>query len=314
MMTDHYEREITYLRLSVTDRCNLRCRYCMPACGIEKRRHQDICSFEELEEMARACVACGIRKIRLTGGEPLVRRGIVDFCRRLREIPGVEELCMTTNGVLLSQYAQALKDAGVDRLNISLDTLCPEKYARITRGGVLDQALDGLQAARKAGFQRIKMNTVLIGGFNDDEIPSLVELTRNAPLSLRFIELMPIGECAGWDKAHFIPGQAVLDRIPGLEQVGTDGVSLLYRIPGYQGTVGLINPISQHFCPNCNRIRITSDGKLKPCLHSAGEIPLRGLHGAELEAAIAAAILQKPMRHQLAVGSDSQRNMNAIGG
>ena len=151
-MTDHYKREITYLRLSVTDRCNLRCRYCMPACGIEKRQHQEICSFEELEEMARACVACGIRKIRLTGGEPLVRKGVVAFCHRLRSIPGVEELCMTTNGLLLPQNAQALKDAGVDRLNISLDTLCPEKYAQITRGGVLDQALAGLQAAQEAGF------------------------------------------------------------------------------------------------------------------------------------------------------------------
>ena len=313
-MKDDYKREITYLRLSVTDRCNLRCRYCMPACGIEKRQHDEICSFEELEELARACVACGIRKIRLTGGEPLVRRGIVDFCRRLRAIPGLEELCMTTNGVLLPSCAKALKDAGVDRLNISLDTLSREKYAQITRGGVLDEALEGLRAAQAAGFCRIKLNTVLIGGFNDDEIPALVELTRNAPLSLRFIELMPIGECAGWDRSHFLPGKTVLERLPALEPVGSDGVSLLYRIPGYQGSVGLINPISQHFCPLCNRIRITSDGKLKPCLHSAAEIPLRGLHGAELEAAVAGAILQKPLRHQLSVGSDSQRNMNAIGG
>lgn len=313
-MRDCYERDITYLRLSVTDRCNLRCRYCMPACGVEKRPHQEICSFEELEEMARACVSCGIRKIRLTGGEPLVRQGIVEFCRRLRAIPGVEELCMTTNGVLLPQYAKELKDAGVERLNISLDTLSPEKYAQITRGGTLEQALSGFRTACEAGFRRIKLNTVLIGGFNDDEIPDLVALTRDMPLSLRFIELMPIGECAGWDKAHFIPGQAVLDRIPALKPVGSDGVSLIYQIPGYQGTVGLINPISQHFCPNCNRIRITSDGKLKPCLHSAEEIPLRGLHAAELAEAVSRAISHKPTRHQLSVGSDSQRNMNAIGG
>ncbi|SFP08925.1 cyclic pyranopterin monophosphate synthase subunit MoaA [Oscillibacter sp. PC13] len=315
-MNDAFGREITYLRLSVTDRCNLRCRYCMPEGGVEKRQHQEIASFEELEEMVQACVACGIRKVRVTGGEPLVRLGVVDFCRRIRRISGVEELCITTNGLLLAKYARDLKAAGVDRLNISLDTLCSGKYDSITRGGSLQQALDGLQAARDAGFRHTKLNTVLIGGFNDDEIPSLVELTRDEAISLRFIELMPIGECAGWDKSHFLPSQTVLERVPDLKPVGSDGVSFIYQIPGYQGTVGLISPISQHFCPSCNRIRITADGKLKPCLHSPSEIPLRGLHGAALQAAVAAAIRGKPMRHQLEGGnaSGSLRNMNAIGG
>lgn len=315
-MNDTFGREITYLRLSVTDRCNLRCRYCMPESGVEKRRHEEIASFEELLEMVQACVSCGIRKVRVTGGEPLVRRGVVDFCRQLRRIPGVEELCITTNGALLGQYARELKAAGVDRLNISLDTISPEKYNSITRGGSLQQALAGLQAARDAGFRHTKLNTVLIGGFNDDEILPLVELTKNEAISLRFIELMPIGECAGWDKRHFLSGQAVLERIPALNPVGCDGVSSIYQIPGYCGTVGLISPVSRHFCPSCNRIRITADGKLKPCLHSPAEIPLRGLNGADLKAAVAAAIRSKPMRHHLEGGnaSGSLRSMNAIGG
>ena len=315
-MKDSFDREITYLRLSVTDRCNLRCRYCMPACGVEKRRRQDIASFEELEEIARACAACGIKKIRVTGGEPLVRRGLVDFCRRLRKIPGLEELCMTTNAALLAGCAQALRDAGVDRLNISLDTLSPEKYAQITRGGDLRQALDGLQAAWGAGFRHIKLNAVLIGGFNDDEIISLAALTKDADIALRFIELMPIGECAGWNKVRSIPAKTVLERLPDLVRVENDGVSLSYRLPGYQGTVGLISPVSCHFCPGCNRIRVTADGKLKPCLHSSVELPLRGLHGAALEAAVAEGILSKPQRHHLTEQgeSGSLRNMNRIGG
>jgi len=201
-------------------------------------------------------------------------------------------------------------------LNLSLDTLDPEKYRHITRLGTLEQALEGLHAAREAGFHNLKLNTVLIGGFNDSEIPSLVELTREDPITLRFIELMPIGLSKDWDPACFIPGKIVLDKIPSLTPVGSEGVAQLYQIPGYQGRVGLIHPISQHFCPHCNRIRITADGKLKPCLHSSTEISLRGLHGAELEAAIISGIHQKPMRHQLneAGHSDSLRNMNAIGG
>ncbi len=313
-MRDTFEREITYLRLSVTDRCNLRCRYCMGEEGVPKRAHRDILSYEEMEQIVRAAVACGVRKVRITGGEPLVRRGIAHICRTLAAIEGVEELCLTTNGVLLPKLALPLRQAGVRRLNISLDTLRPERYAHITRIGTLDDALAGLRAAREAGFPPPKINCVLMGGVNDDEIPDFVELTRHEPVSIRFIELMPIGPCMGWDKSRFIPAGAVLRAVPALVPAGDDGVARLYRLPDGAGTVGLIRPVSDHFCPCCNRIRVTADGKLKPCLHSAMEIPLRGLHGRELEAAIRGGIAAKPQRHHLDTGSESRRGMSAIGG
>ena len=177
-MTDEFSRSITYLRVSVTDLCNLRCRYCMPACGVAKRGHDDILSFEEIWEIVSAAAKLGVRKVRITGGEPLVRPGLPELCRRISSIPGIEELVVTTNGLLLAEQAEALKNAGVRRVNISLDTLDPEKFSRMTRGGDLDQVLRGIEAAYRVGFAPLKINTVLIGGFNDDEIPELVELTR----------------------------------------------------------------------------------------------------------------------------------------
>lgn len=315
-MTDGFGREINYLRISVTDLCNLRCVYCMPDCGVEKMHHSEIMSVEEIEMAARAAVECRVKKIRVTGGEPLVRRGIDEICEKLAAIPGVEELCMTTNGVLLPNYAKKLYKAGVTRLNISLDTMDPEKFASITRMGRLEDVMEGLRAAEAAGFDKIKINVVLMGGINDDEIPAFVELTRNKDMQVRFIELMPIGQCAEWDKSRFLSGQAVLRAVPELEEAGTVGVARLYRLPGGKGAVGLINPLSQHFCPDCNRIRITADGKLKPCLHSAQEIDLRGLDQAQMRQTIRAAIGEKPRRHELApdAPSHSLRNMNEIGG
>ncbi len=315
-MKDLFEREITYLRVSVTDLCNLRCQYCMPEEGVEKLAHGQILSIEEIDDIVRACARCGVKKVRLTGGEPLVRRGIVDICRNAAAAPGVEEVCLTTNGVLLPELAGPLREAGVRRLNISLDTMQPEKYAAITRRGALSDVMAGLAAAREAGFDRTKINCVLMGGVNDDEIADFVELTREHPYGVRFIELMPIGLCASWDRGRFLSADEVLKRVPALEPAGTDGVSELYRVPGYAGTVGLIRPISRHFCPSCNRIRLTADGKLKPCLHSAQEIPLRGLTGEALERTIREAIWSKPQRHHLDGGavSESLRGMNAIGG
>ena len=315
-MNDGFGRNINYLRLSVTDLCNLRCVYCMPEKGVEKRSHNEILSIEEIEEIVRSSAACGINKVRITGGEPLVRKGIVDVCSRIAAIPGVEELDMTTNGTLLPRYASDLKKAGVNRLNISLDTLDGKKYNEITRCGTLQEAVDGINKAFEAGFDNIKINTVLIGGVNDDEIPSFVELTRNKKIHVRFIELMPIGQCAGWSRERFISNETVLERMPELVKEGTSGVAQLYRLPGGQGTVGLISPISSHFCPTCNRIRITSDGKLKPCLHSADEVDLKGLHGERLTQVIAEAINGKPKKHLLDENdmSHSMRNMNAIGG
>jgi cyclic pyranopterin phosphate synthase len=315
-MKDTFGRKITYLRLSLTDRCNYRCLYCMPEEGVEKCAHRDICSFEELLEMAEASVRCGVRKIRLTGGEPLVRKGVADFCRRVKAIPGVEELCLTTNGSMLPLLAKPLREAGVDRINISIDTLRPERFAAITRRGRLEDVLAGIRAAEDAGFPDIKLNVVLMGGLNDDEIADFVDLTREQPWTVRFIELMPIGLCAGWDKELFLPGKAVLERCPELQPVDTHGVSWRYRLPGGRGYVGLIAPLSHIFCSQCSRIRITADGKLKPCLHSKTEIELRGLHGAALDAAIRRGIAFKPEQHHLneAGISESLRGMSAIGG
>ena len=314
-MLDGCGRTIDYLRLSVTDLCNYRCRYCMPPEGVAKRDHGDILSLEELADIARAAVRLGVKKIRLTGGEPLVRRGIVELCRQLRTIPGLQELCLTTNGALLPQLAAPLREAGLDRLNISLDTLRPDRFAEMTRLGHLSDALAGIEAAEAAGFHNLKLDTVLIGGFNDDEINDFINLTREHPWEVRFIELMPMGPCAGWDRSRFLPAETVLDRTAELEPIEAQGVARRYQLPGALGTVGLISPVSHDFCADCRRIRVTADGKLKGCLHSREEIPLRGLHGQALEDAVRRGILHKPERHHLTErSSDTPRNMNQIGG
>lgn len=314
-MTDTYGRTVDYLRLSVTDLCNYRCQYCMPEEGVRKREHKGILSVEECVEVARAAAACGVTKVRLTGGEPLVRRGILDICWGIAAIPEIGELCLTTNGSLLPELAGPLRRAGVDRLNISLDTLRPDRFAAMTRTGTLQQAWDGISAAEEAGFPDLKLNAVLIGGFNDDEIGDFLALTMDHPWEVRFIELMPMGPCAGWDKERFLSGEAVLERFPQLEPIEAQGVAMRFRLPGAKGTVGFISPLSHTFCAQCRRIRVTADGRLKSCLHSREEIGLKGLHGAELEAAIRRGILQKPAEHHLTEhASDTPRCMNQIGG
>lgn len=317
-MIDNYNRQINYLRVSVTELCNLRCRYCMPEEGIRKRSHEEMMTAEETLMAIKAAVDLGITKIRITGGEPLVKRGIVKLCKAVAETPGVEEACLTTNGTLLSKFAKELKAAGVDRLNISLDTLDPEKYKYITRLGVLQDALDGLDAAEKAGFENTKINCVLMGGFNDDEIESFVDLTREKPIEVRFIELMPIGGGIDFDKQQFVSCEEVLKRVPELVPLGQeDGVAKLYRIPGAPGRVGLIRPISCEFCEGCNKIRLTADGKIKPCLHSSQEVPIKGLAGDGMKAALEKAILEKPERRgdlDADNPSEAGRDMNRIGG
>lgn len=312
-MRDRYARTITYLRLSVTDLCSLRCRYCMPVEGVPKRDHRDVCSVEELVEIARAAVDCGVRKVRLTGGEPLVRRGILDICRGISAIEGVEELCLTTNGVALPQLAGPLKEAGVDRLNVSLDTLRPDRFAWMTRVGRLEDVLRGLEAAAGAGFTGTKLNVVLMRDFNDGEIPDFVGLARRYPVEVRFIELMPIGE---GQTAGFLPAQAVLDACPDLRPAEGSGVARRYRPPDGPGLVGLIEPMSRRFCAACDRIRVTADGKLKPCLHSDQEIPLRGLHGEDLRRAVREGVAAKPERHHMdeTGRSEAGRSMHQIGG
>lgn len=317
-MRDNFGREIDYLRISVTDLCNLRCRYCMPPEGVKKQSHRDILSLEEIEEIARAAVSLGVKKLRLTGGEPLLRRGIVELCEKLSAIPGVEELALTTNAVRLTELAKPLKAAGVQRVNISLDTLNAEKYRAITRCGDIEGAFAGIRAAAEAGLTPLKINTVLIGGFNDDEIPALTDLTKEYPIELRFIELMPIGDAAPFPGAAYLPCSVVPERCSGLVPIESGrGVAARYRFPGAPGTVGLIRPLSCSFCPDCSRLRLTADGYLKPCLHSKEEIPLRGLHGDALTERIREAILQKPKEHGV-LSADSRsetiRSMNAIGG
>lgn len=315
-MKDRYGRTIKYLRLSVTDLCNCRCVYCMGENGVPRLPHSAILSFEEIEEIVRAAVSLGVTKVRLTGGEPLVRRGIDELVRRLRGIEGVEELAMTTNGARLAEYAARLKSAGLDRLNVSLDTLDPEKFRRITRIGELRDTLNGLDAARRAGFEHIKLNTVLMGGVNDDEIAEIAALAKDGAFDVRFIELMPIGECTDWDRRRFLPAERVLEYLPKGERVPSDGVAELWRPAGFRGTVGLIRPLSHRFCADCDRIRVTADGCLKPCLHSAREIPLRGKHGEALVRTIAEGMQTKPREHHMADGhaSESRRGMNRIGG
>ena len=315
-MRDTSGRRIDYLRLSVTDLCSYRCQYCMGCEGVPKRSHHEILSIEELAQIGQAAIRCGVKKIRLTGGEPLVRRGILELCRQLRKIDGLEELTMTTNGAALPQMAAQLRAAGVDRLNVSLDTLRPERFREITRCGELEDVLRGLQAADKAGFTDTKLNVVLLGGMNNDEIADFAALTRDRPYCVRFIELMPMGVCADWPKERFLSADAVLQAVPELEFSGQSGVSEVYRLPNAKGSVGLIRPMSHTFCGSCNRIRVTADGKLKPCLHSRQEYNLRGLSGADLEAAIRRAVEKKPSAHHLLEQhrSDTERQMHEIGG
>lgn len=311
-MKDGCGREITELRLSVTDRCDCRCRYCMPEADLPRTGEL---AAEAYGEIAAAAVRCGIRKIRLTGGEPLLRGDLPELCRRLRRLPGLEELCLTTNGRRLPQMAAALRAAGVDRLNISLDTLRRERYAAMTRREPPEDLLEGILAAEAAGFTGLKLNVVLIGGFNDDEIEDFAALTREHPWEVRFLELMPMGPCAGWPQACFLSGEAVLRRLPSPEPLPARGVARRYRLPGAAGTVGLISPLSHAFCGDCRRVRITADGHFKPCLHSREEIPLPALCGEALEAAIRRGIRGKPRTHHLTERpSDTPRNMNQIGG
>ena len=317
-MLDNYGRSITYLRLSVTELCNLRCRYCMPEDGVCKKRHDEMLTQEETVMAIRAAAALGIRKLRITGGEPLVKGNIVELCRQAAAVEGIEEICLTTNGTLLPKLAAPLREAGVSRLNISLDTLDADKFRYITRCGELSEAVAGIEAALAGGFDKIKINTVLIGGFNDDEIPALADLTRRWPVDVRFIELMPMYDSGDFGPEAFIPYTAVTDALPELVPLPADGsVAKLYRLPDAQGDVGLISPVSAHFCAECNRIRITADGKIKPCLHSSDEISIKGQDYDAMLETIRSAILSKPRWHgelSYSARSHANRNMNQIGG
>lgn len=320
-MIDAYNRDINYLRISVTDLCNLKCKYCMPEKGIPKKEHRQIMRLETIEKVARAAVKIGINKIRLTGGEPLVRKGIVELVENIGKLKGkgLKDLGMTTNGLLLKKYAEQLKKAGLTRVNVSLDSLDEQKYQAMTRCGKLSDVLEGIQAAKEAGLFPLKLNVVLIGGYNDDEINDFVELTMDQDIEIRFIELMPLGEASGWDEKYFLPCAEIIKRVPRLIPMpfkGHGSVARLYKLPNSKGKVGIISPLSSHFCNYCNRIRITPDGKLKPCLHSHVEIDIKQYGEDNLEKFLLDGIKAKPFRHCIQSNDfiPVTRNMHEIGG
>ncbi len=328
-LIDHHNRRINYLRISITDRCNLRCRYCMPEEGIALFGHDEILRYEEIFRIARLAARKGITKIRVTGGEPLVRRGVLELMRGLSRLEGIEDLSLTTNGILLADFSAALHRVGVRRVNISMDSLDPEKYREITRGGRLSRVWAGIAAARAAGISPIKINVVAIAGFNDTEILDFARLTLEHALQVRFIEFMPLGEANGWKPEQSLPAAEIKRRIESfrvLEPVGNgrgrhEGPARLFRFSGAPGEIGFITPVSDHFCSSCNRLRLTADGKLKTCLFSDEETDLKSLLRAEasdadLERALDAAIAGKPLRHGGLAGvmKKCHRPMAKIGG
>jgi cyclic pyranopterin phosphate synthase len=297
-------REINYLRISVTDLCNLRCRYCIPEEGIIKKCHSDILRIEEIEEIVKVSRKLGVNKVRLTGGEPLVRRGIVDLVQKISSIPGINEVALTTNGTLLKEYAKPLKEAGLKRVNVSLDTLQENKYKYITKRGNLKTVIEGIKAAKEVGLTPLKLNVVLVKGFNDDEIDDFVKLTIKNEVDIRFIELMPIGDNGDWSKEHSISNKIVLEKYPNLIPIVSEDKSApaqYYKLPAAKGKVGLINPISSHFCSSCNRIRLTADGKIKPCLHSNEEIDIKTIlrENGDILPIITKAVRVKPKAHHI---------------
>ncbi|MFE8072756.1 GTP 3',8-cyclase MoaA [Marinobacteraceae bacterium S3BR75-40.1] len=326
-LVDPFDRAITYLRISVTDRCDFRCVYCM-AEDMTFLPRQQVLSLEEIEQIARNFVAMGVRKIRLTGGEPLVRRGIVNLVERLATLPGLEELCMTSNGGRLAELAQPLADAGLDRINISIDSLQPERFRQLTRTGELERVLAGIEAARNAGFRRVKLNAVILKGRNEDEVEDLVSFALERGLDLSFIEEMPLGVITEHDRAEaFCSSAEIRERLSRhyhLEPVpeSTGGPSRYYRAAGYEGRLGFISPHSENFCADCNRVRLTAEGRLLLCLGNEHAKDLKALvrrypgEDDRLQAAIREAIARKPERHHFELDDEPQilRFMNATGG
>lgn len=323
-MRDQFGRTINYLRLSITDRCNFRCRYCMPEAGVEKQLHQQILRYEDLLRIARVATSLGIDKIRVTGGEPLVRKGVVPFLGQLAALPGVKDLALTTNGLLLGELAQPLLDAGVKRVNVSLDSLSDQTFAEITRGGRLQQVLAGIEAADAAGLM-IKINMVVMRGVNDHEINDFARLSLDRPWSVRFIEYMPTIREADWQQ-RLLPGEEVLNHIrqeyelSPLDATRQCGPARPFRISRAAGTIGIITPMSNHFCSSCNRLRVTSEGLAKSCLLSEESADLKPcLQQADdacLKQLLTAIVSGKPSRHTIDEEGSAHKpfTMSSIGG
>lgn len=325
-MEDYLTPEINYLRMSITDRCNLRCFYCTYWQDWEKLAATEILRYEELLRIAGVAARLGIRKVRITGGEPLVRRGLPKFIHNLRQIPGIDEICLTTNGTLLADLAPALYAAGLRRLNVSLDTLKPDRYLRITGRDNLGEVLAGLDRAAALGFQPVKINCVVLKGINDDELLDLALLARKRPLQVRFIELMPTASPTEWPR-HFLPVAEMRRRLLPLGEMtavaaaATAGPARLFKIPGFAGELGFINPMSEHHCDTCNRLRLTAQGRLRPCLLAEAEIDVKQAvrHGcSDLELASlfqeAGRIKYRGLLHYGESQVSSRLSMAAIGG
>lgn len=326
-MLDSYAREIDYLRISVTDRCNLRCRYCMPEEGVESIGHSNVLTFEQIVRLIKVATKVGIRKIRFTGGEPLVRRDITRLIGEVAEIPYINDISITTNGVLFAEMAEGLKKAGLNRVNFSLDSLIPEKFTYITRLGKISDPLQGIKKALELGFAPIKINTVVIKGFNDGEILDFVRIAQEVPLHVRFIEFMPIGDLPFYRKERLFTMAEIKQIIESRYEllnctaIQGNGSAKAYKIKGSMGTVGFISAMSSHFCADCNRIRMTVDGKLRGCLFDKKETSLKlalenGASDEKLAGIFSKVIREKPHQHHLSEGwgADNPRKMYQIGG
>jgi GTP 3',8-cyclase len=319
-MRDTHGRNINYLRISVTDRCNLRCIYCMPEQGIERLSHEDILRFEDILKIVKVAASLGVNKIRYTGGEPLVMKDIDRLIYETSKIHGIDDIAITTNGILLYDMAEDLKKAGLKRVNISLDTLDKDKFRSITRIGDLDKVLKSIDKCLTLGLKPVKINTVLMRGVNDTEFMDFLNLIREVPVEIRFIELMPIGEGIKMYEKSKLSFMEVLELHPELTQIQTEknSTAQLYKLEGAKGKIGFISPVSCKFCSDCNKIRLTSTGTIKPCLHSKEEINLREYLNNEemLTAVLKSAILSKPLEHHLEEESASRsvKVMYQVGG
>jgi cyclic pyranopterin phosphate synthase len=328
MLIDPFGRAITYLRISITDKCNLRCVYCQPEEGIQWIRDEELLSADEIVHVTESAISLGIKKVRLTGGEPLTRKDILEIVSGISRIPGLEDLSLTTNALLLDKLAGPLVKAGLQRVNISLDTLKPEKYRKITRLGDFQKAWQGILEAERAGLKPIKLNTVVVGGLNDDEIVSIASLSIEHPWHIRFIELMPVANEQDWGNGlppngrRYFSVQKMHEALAGLnlefiETPTSRGPERTYRIPDARGTVGFIAPLGDHFCNRCNRLRLTADGRLRSCLLVDKEISIREvLHSDEgLKSFLIKAVTEKPAGHALASHNcPDSRCMAQIGG
>ena len=325
-LNDTYNRHINYLRISITDRCNLKCIYCRPSGKIFKLSHDDILRYEEILRLVYLLRDMGLSKVRITGGEPLVRKGVFDFLHQLSRISGIKDLSLTTNGVLLNENIQKIKNSGIRRLNISLDSLVKEKYSRITGFDLFDRVWEGIKQAHFSGFHPIKINVVALRGTNDTEITKFADLTFRYPFHVRFIEHMPIGNATVKSENPLLADEikTILTAKGPLESITKDqydGPAKRYKFSGAIGEIGIISPISHHFCDTCNRLRLTADGRLRPCLlsdyHEDLKTPLRsGCSDDELVEIILRAIKNKPLKHKLASNQPIQisTQMSAIGG